>query len=199
MKWLDKLFTRSTAKDQPAIGPTLRKVTAKSPLVIQSPRIGFLNLLGSQGQQLIEEDKQAIASLFSSISQSDAVPPVCDALMMYARISKDGRIEGSPEEFRSIIFNSQAPIVIVASNNPGENYIAAGKRGGSGRANLVMTLDRRGELFPQFFSQLFNKMFEGKSMPMAWVELAPQIPGAVQENCPSTIFAAEVSHIIFRR
>jgi hypothetical protein len=155
--------------------------------------------LGSQAQNLIEADKEAMASLFSSVSQSDSTPPVCDVLMMYVRISEDGRVEGSLDEFRSIIFNARSPIVIVASENPANNYIAAGRRGGGGRANLVMTLDRKGDLFPRFFFRLFSKMFAGQSMPMAWVELAPQIPGAIQESCPSTIFAAEVSHIVFTR
>jgi hypothetical protein len=34
-------------------------------------------------------------------------------------------------------------------------------------------------------------------MPVAWVQLAPQIPGTVHENVPDSIFAAEVSHICF--
>lgn len=78
-------------------------------------------------------------------------------------------------------------------------YIAANKREGNGRANLVMTLERKGATFAQFFYDLFSKMFAGTTMPMAWVQLAPQIPGANHENVPSTIFAAEVSHIVFRK
>jgi hypothetical protein len=40
-------------------------------------------------------------------------------------------------------------------------------------------------------------MFAGQSMPMAWVELAPQIPGTTHDNCPETIFAAKISHVAF--
>jgi hypothetical protein len=41
-------------------------------------------------------------------------------------------------------------------------------------------------------------MFQGKTMPLAWVELAPQGPNAKQDNVPGTIFAAEISHIVFK-
>jgi hypothetical protein len=41
-------------------------------------------------------------------------------------------------------------------------------------------------------------MKAGVSMPMAWVKLAPQGAKLEHEDLPSTIFSAEISHIIFQ-
>jgi hypothetical protein len=97
-----------------------------------------------------------------------------------------------------MIQKSTAAIAIIASENEAKNCIVAGKPTGYGQANLVMTIKRKGLAFPQFFAQLFGKMSKGKSMPLAWVELAPQNPRALQESCPESIFSAEVSHIVFK-
>jgi hypothetical protein len=94
---------------------------------------------------------------------------------------------------------SHAPIVIVASENDAQSYIATEKSTSHSQANLIMTLDRKGAAFTSFFSELFEMMYKGKSMLVAWVELAPQIPGAAHDNCPETIFSAEISHIVFKR
>jgi hypothetical protein len=146
----------------------------------------------------MEEDKTALGPLFASLQESEADPPACDVLMIYANVQGDGSIAGCSAGLRDIIRKANAPIAIVASENEAKGYIAAGKPTGYGQANLVMTLRRKGSNFPQFFAQLFSEMFGGKSMPMAGIKLAPQGPKTGHENCPETIFAAEVSHIIFK-
>jgi len=40
-------------------------------------------------------------------------------------------------------------------------------------------------------------MKRGVSMPVAWINLAPQGPVKEQENLPSTIFACEAGQIAF--
>ena len=132
------------------------------------------------------------------MEESNVSPPVCDVLLIYARVERDGRIAGYGDGLRDIIRQSGAAIVIVASENDGNSYAAAGKTTGYGQANLVLTLKRKGAAFTQFFTELFSRMLKGKSMLLAWVELAPQIPGATHENCPESIFAAEISHIVFQ-
>ncbi|MGP0019132.1 MAG: hypothetical protein ACLPHP_11230 [Candidatus Sulfotelmatobacter sp.] len=188
MNWLKRLLGST---------PT-RRITVDEPLVVESPRIGFLNLLGPVAQGILDEDKVAFRPLFAAVDESSATAPMCDVLMIYAHVEADGRIAGSSDGLRDIIRKSTAPIVVVASENDGKSYVAAGKQTGYGQANLVMTIKRRGATFTQFFVQLFSKMSGGKSMLLAWVELAPQAPGATQENCPECIFAAEISHIVFK-
>jgi hypothetical protein len=188
MNWLKQLFgTEST-----------RRITVDNPLIVESPRLAFLNLAGSKGDALMNEDKRVLAPLFNSVDASVSEPPLSDVLLIYCELQDDGAIAGYSAGLRDIIDAAKAPIVIVASENSAAGYIAAGKRNEHAFANLVMTLDRKGPAFTTFFADLFRRMFAGQSMPMAWVELAPQIPGVTHDNCPETIFAAEVSHIVFK-
>jgi len=197
MEWFRRLFGSSKTAD--SLAPATRRISLNDPLIITTPRIGLLNLLGSSAQTILEEDKASFVPLFPRSEESQSDPPICDVLMIYACVEADGRIAGSAESLRGLIRKSRAPIVIVANENPGENYIAAGKESSEAKANLVMTLKRKGPVFGQFFGELFRRMFEGQTMPLAWVELAPQNRNAKHDNCPESIFAAEVSHIIFRR
>ncbi len=199
MQWLKRLLGSSSTPSASGAGAySVRRVTLNDPLVIVSPRIGFLNLLGTSAQPILEEDKAALRPLFASLEESGPHPPVCDVLMLYAHLQNDGCLTGASNSLREIIHKSRAPIVIVAAENEVSSYIATGKRPGAGRANLVMTLNRNGPAFTKFYTQLFGRMFQGKSMAMAWVELAPQIPGLEHENVPGSIFAAEVSHVVFK-
>jgi hypothetical protein len=165
---------------------------------IKSPTIAFLNLKGTAGEQILAEDKSALASMFTAVQESSTTPPPpCDVLFIYCDIAADGRIAGATAGLREIIRDSGARVVVVASENEGDNYIASAAKTGYGHANLVLTLDRRGPVFPAFFSRLFADMMKGTSMPMAWVKLAPQIPGHDHADCPGTIFSAEAGQIAF--
>ena len=185
MTWRERVFGSS------------RRITVKSPLIIRSPRIGFLNLLGEPAQSMLEEDKAALGPLFSGLAVSDASPPVCDVLLIYARVEDDGRIAGTADGLRDLI-KAGGPIAIVATANASKSLIAAGKSADYGQANLVLTLNRKGTAFARFFSELFGKMFRGTTMPLAWVELAPQTSAARHDNCPYALFLAEISHILFQ-
>ncbi len=99
---------------------------------------------------------------------------------------------------REIIRDSGASVVVVASENQVDAYSAASGNKNIGRANLVMTIDRNGRIFPNFFVRLFADMKKGVSMPVAWVKLAPQGPGIDHADCPDTIFACEAGQIAFK-
>lgn len=167
-------------------------------IYIQAPKLGFLNLKEAAGQQLLAEDKQAMASIFSAVEESSSTPPRCDVLFIYCDLGADGQISGATAGLRDIIRDSGARIVVVASKNEVEGYVAAAKKTGYGHANLVLTLDRRGEVFPAFFRRLFSEMMKGATMPMAWVKLAPQIPGHDHQDCPGAIYSAEAGQIAFK-
>ncbi|HET8888243.1 MAG TPA: hypothetical protein VFQ41_05015 [Candidatus Angelobacter sp.] len=195
MKWLKSFFGGSPAAEKANVS---RQVTHSDPLVIQNPKIGFLNLIGASASPLVHEDMTALHPLFSGCVQSDDDAPICDVLMIYATIKADGMLQNTTHSLRDIIGKSHAPIVVVATENSVESYIAASKGPGSGKANLVMTLQRKGPIFPDFFKELFGMMHRGVTMPMAWVKLAPQIPGREHENVPGTICAMEVTHVLFQ-
>ena len=191
MGLFDKLLGRTSSRQ-------VTRVTHSNPLVINSPVIGFLNLIGQSAYPLIDEDRSALASLFSGEVMSEGDPPRCDVLLVYANVGSDGVVEGSHAGLRDIVDQTNASIVIFASDNDPNGYIASGRSKRLRSANLVMTIERKGSAFTRFFFELFTAMKSGTTMPMAWVKLAPQSPGAAQGDCPVTIFSAEISHIIFK-
>ena len=195
MQWLKSLFGGSSPAPQ---SQPSRTVSSKNPLVIQAPKIAFLNLMGASACPLVEEDMAALKPLFSSCLESSSDVPVCDVLMLYATINPDGGVQNTSRNLREIIYESRAPIFVVATENDGQSYIAASKRPGHGTANLVMTLQRNGQNFPNFFKELFGMMHHGVTMPMAWVKLAPQGQSANHLNVPETICAMQVTHVLFK-
>ena len=176
-----------------------RRITAEEPFRIESPRIGFWNLLGEGSSALLEEDRRTIGSLFPHVDEGVSGPPLCHVLMLYCRILGDGSVEGTRLSLGEIIRVSQAPVVVIASENDGDSYIQAAGMAGAGGVNLVMTLSRNGAEFGEFFGRLFRMMFQGRSMPVAWVELAPQIPGDESRKGPATIFACGAGHVAFQK
>jgi hypothetical protein len=102
------------------------------------------------------------------------------------------RVVNFAGNLRDLIQASGAQVVVVASDNSGDAYIASTKGRTHGRANLAMTIARRDPAFPTFFLRLFEDLKRGTSMPIAWVKLAPQVPGKAHDNLPETIFAREL-------
>ena len=66
-------------------------------------------------------------------------------------------------------------------------------------SNLVLILDRKGAAFSNCFRRLFEMMNKGASMLMAWVELAPQVPGHEHPDLPESVMVAEAGHVTFLR
>ena len=165
---------------------------------IDNPVVGFHDASNGEFSALLSEDKTGIAPLFAQCIESNTGAPRCNVLFLYCQIEEDGKLRGSNFGLRELIRDSGALVVVVATNNPGAHYRAAAKKTGYGFANLVMTLDRKGPSFQKFFQNLFGLMKRGKSMPMAWVKLAPQIPGESHTDCPDSIFSCEAGHVRFR-
>jgi hypothetical protein len=195
MQWLRSLLGERPAAGESHVSP---RVTKRHPLVVLNPKIGFLNLMGAPARPLVDEDVSTLKPLFSDCLESIGDVPLCDVLMIYATIKTDGVILNASQSLRELIHRSHAPIVIVATENEVQSYIAASKRPGEGKANLVMTLKRNGQIFPNFFKELFGMMHHGMTMPLAWVKLAPQLQGKEHENVPGTICAMEVTHVLFK-
>lgn len=167
---------------------------------IIDPVLGIASFQGESARRWVDEDRAALAPLFAQVHETVGAVPRCDVLFLYCAIGPDGRIGGTAAGLRGLIRDSGAKIVVVASENPVGAYTAAGAPTvPAAFANLVMTLDRKGSAFPSFFARLFADMFTGTSMPLAWVKLAPQIPGHVHPGAPEAIFAAERGQLAFRR
>ena len=166
-------------------------------VVIQAPSLGVLNLAGPAGDALVAQDLTVISPLFGTTRKSDGAPPTCDVLLLYCEIAPNGVVKGADRGLRELIRDAGASVVVVAMNHPVDAYIAAAPRVPFGRANLVMTLDRKGTALPTFLARLFERMNAGTSMPVAWNELAPQILGVSHGDAPETIFACERGQLAF--
>lgn len=166
-------------------------------IVIRSPRLGVLNLKGDAAACLIAEDRSAMEHLFSSVEQSASMAPKCDVLLAYCDLAADGSVSGRSQSLREIIRDSGAAVVVVASENAQEGILAATREVGYGHANLAVTLQRKGKVFSSFYASLFGAMTRGVTMPVAWVQLAPQIPGSEHPDCPAGFFICEAGQIAF--
>ena len=168
------------------------------PPTIKNTTLGILDLSGGSAKDVISADRASIGPLFASTLESSERPPACAVLLIYCSLDETGAIIGSTLGMRELIRDSGAKVAVFATPNPSKSYIAGGKKKGYGQANLVMTLDRRGAAFTTFFTRLFGEMHKGVSMPIAWVKLAPQIPGMDHApDVPSTIFACELGQLKF--
>ena len=175
----------------------LRKLFGPKATVIESPALGVLDLTSGGSDSHLESDSKSFFHHFLSIDRSTSLPPKCDFLLIYAKFADSGAIEGAALSLREIIRDSEATVVVVATENGPDAYIAAAANVGYGQANLVMTIERNDSAFGLFFDKLLTAMLSGETMPIAWNRLAPQIPGLEHEQVPGTIFACERGQIAF--
>lgn len=173
-----------------------REKAPRAPLAI-----GFANLAGPGFDELVVQDAQALGPLFmrSRVGKPHQIPSA-EVLFVYTHLNEDGTIRGPKAVgVRQIVQTTHAAIVVVASPNSPESIRNAIGLRGPKSANLVFTLDRKGDAFPRFFRALFEKMQAGEDMLSAWAALAPQHPGASAPDAPSTMLAAEGGRIAFPR
>jgi hypothetical protein len=167
---------------------------------VADPALGFLNLGGEVFMPLITEDRTTLGPIFSKFEMATGYEvPKCDVLFVYSDIASDGSLGlGKDFTLRHLAQRAGASIAVLASNNPPEHGIVASKLSGPKRANLVWTLNRRGDAFPRFFKELFTRMKGGKSMPLAWVAIAPQYQSEAHRDLPETICQMEAGQVRFR-
>jgi hypothetical protein len=119
-----------------------------------------------------------------------------DAIHILANINNQGSVEGvSIQDIHGACANSNIKIIFWATNTPSQIYITHAK---PGAFNLIMTLDRKGDIFGSFLNRLLSQMADGKSMSMAWVNLVPQYRNAPEHaSAPECIFYPDGGNMIF--
>jgi hypothetical protein len=180
-----------------AVAVAIFRRRTRATIAILAPRLGLLNLNGDRGREFMAGDKLALARLFAKSEESAGDPPQCDVLFLYCDVLADGRIGGTTASLRELIHRSGACVVVLAMDNSSDGFRAATKAAAVGRANLVLTMQRNGPAFVQFYQRLFEQMFGGATMPSAWIKLAPQVPGEDHPDCPAGIFLCERGPITF--
>src|SRR3954447_138372 len=91
-------------------------------IVIRNPVLGALNLEGLWVEDTVEKDLEILGPYFSDVRRSNYVPPLCDVLLLYSGINSSGALQNSPKTANEIVRDAGASIVIIAINNPLENY-----------------------------------------------------------------------------
>jgi hypothetical protein len=173
-----------------------REKAPRAPLAV-----GFANLAGPGFDALVVQDAKALGSLFmrSRVGKPHQIPSA-EVLFVYASLNDDGTIRGPKAVgVRQIVQATHAAIVVLASPNSAESIRNAVGLRGPKSANLVFTLDRKGDAFPRFFRALFERMQTGEDMASAWAALAPQAPDATPPDVPATMLVAEGGKIAFPR
>ena len=118
----------------------------------------------------------------------DIVHLLCDVTANGTIADADGK-EITGTELIQRCCDLNVKLLCSGSDNPAERYIKGfGARGK--RLNLVMTLKRKGPNFPGFLQKLLSQMAYGDTMPVAWNDLCPQIPGSDHPDAPESIFFA---------
>jgi hypothetical protein len=170
-------------------------MTQKIPLAL-----GFGNLSGNAHAPLLAEDAANLSSLFEVVHKSSALPlPAAQVLFVYAALSEDGCVPGDETGASAELAHiTRAPIVILASPTPilAAKKVLLAKR--PLKANVVVTLERKGQAFGKFFHALFELMRDGEDMLTAWVTLCPQGPIS-PPNLPLTLMAAGAGKLTFPR
>jgi hypothetical protein len=179
-----------------------RTNTVNDPYIIAKPVLGMWNLIGDAAGDLLARDRAELGPLFpNSVQVGAQSAPKCNVLFLYCALDASARISGHPTSMRDVIKAAGAHIAVLAADIPGA--LLSNREFGqslSARsdwpANIVITLNRNGEHFGRFFRELFSQMQAGVTMPMAWVELAPQGPHQ-RSDIPGTICLMEAGHIAF--
>jgi hypothetical protein len=118
----------------------------------------------------------------------DIVHLLCDALSDGIVKDINGN-EISGIELIQKCCENDVKLLWLASDNPPDVYIQGFKARGK-RVNLVMTINRNGSKFSDFLDKILFRMFYGDTMPIAWVDLCPQIPGSSHLDSPECLFYA---------
>ena len=124
-----------------------------------------------------------------------------DIVHLLCRISSTGAVGESASGAAELIDKCCAAgikLLWIASDNDAQGYIKGFPLRGRS-LNLVMTLKRNRPQFAGFVANLLARMSQGESMPVAWNQLFPQVPGASHAGAPETIVAAGRGGVRLRR
>lgn len=131
------------------------------------------------------------ARLFrDSRTLEDAIQGI-DLLHLFAVIDPNGNLiteSGqplTPKAFLGACLTGVVKVVIVASPNDAEAYRFPTIK--SMPFHLVLTLSRRGGIFPAWLDRMAKRMAAGDTLPEAWVAESPQVEGPWQDSAPGCI------------
>ena len=176
------------------------QVTVDHPFVIRDPSISFVNVNASPAANVwMQNDANDLRPVFGRrVGVENGRIPFCDVLFAYCELGPATEIVGSKGTLRDLMIAARARIVVIASATPASTLKAPEfvstltARTKEWPTNLVLIADRNDPHFGPFFRSLFERMWSGVSMVVAWNQLAPQIPNLVHQTAPGALFLAEL-------
>jgi hypothetical protein len=162
---------------------------------------------------LAQADKSSFAKFYTMPQEEsfndveallDAIRKGYDVVHLFCDVSEEGNINDqsgrqiSGTALVQTCCDSGVKLLWVASANRPNGYIKGFKVQGK-PLNLVMTINRAQANFGPFLEKLLSKMSGGLTMPLAWVEIAPQNPNSPQQqDLPECIFFAGRGSAVLR-
>jgi hypothetical protein len=190
-----------------------RRGTANRIANIDNPKIVLLQI-GNVSQSQLDSDKGIYSDFYSNVTTktvndlkglTDFIGNSSfDLFHLFVDIDMEGNIfDGTQNKINiyklvDLIQTRDAKYIFFAKDNPVEGY-NKGAQAIKHTTNVVMTLERKENNFPDFFRKVFSKVSKGQPFPVAWNEIAPQIPGAMHENIPVTLAVMGAGGVVLRR
>lgn len=175
--------------------------------VIENPKVSIVSVGDDPHTAIGETDAEVYSTFFSNVEASnlETTSALLDLvgnsqpgiLHLYCTMNENGDLidgRGGALHGGALLEacrRAGVKLLFFASDNTGENYRQAFRehyRGKGSGVDMVWTLERSGEKFPFFLTELFKRMSKGESMPMAWVSIAPQVQGEWMGKLPSTVY-----------
>lgn len=157
---------------------------------IESPKIVLIQI-GTDKQSQLDADLTIYTDLYSNVTTktvnkigelNDFIGRSSfDLFHVFADVDKEGNIYDSFQNkvpistIVNLMQSRDAKYIFFASGNHADGYISGGK-GMELKANLVMTLDRKGSGFTEFFKKIFSKVSKGQSLPFPGARYLHKIP-----------------------
>jgi hypothetical protein len=82
------------------------------------------NLNDESAERLIAADMDDLMPILGSSVRGSTSAPFCDVLSIYCEVAPDGRIGNFPGTLRDLMQALRAPLVVVASEKPGDDMLA---------------------------------------------------------------------------
>lgn len=105
-----------------------------------------------------------------------------DVIHLFCELDEEGEVVGgkgarlNADTLFEACREADVKLLFIAGDNPRENcdVFVRRKRYTGVTLNIVVTISRLGDKFPLFLEGLLRGMSAGKTMPYAWVDVAPQ-------------------------
>lgn len=185
------------------VAVVIRKKKSGGAVPIKNPVIKIVHFRGDLTSNVLAQSDAKIYSNFYknvNVIELDGLAALvelvqqrnCQVLHLYADLNDKGKIEdpnGTSADFADFVntvSEAKIPFLIFAKDIPPTNF-GASPDDLTNSPNVVVTLSRKGEAFGNFFKSVFEQVSKGKSMPVAWKNIAPQDPEASHENMPDML------------